>query len=142
MGDEVIQTEVDRLIDILKTKKKIDIKSAAKELNVDEEIVQQWVDFLVEEKIISMEYDFTKPIISLVNNTKLKEENPEDNIKKYKKKFQGEKQTKGNSEVIWKNHVLDNLEFMKPFFYTEADKRNLENKDELWEQYKQKVSGI
>lgn len=138
MGEEVIQTEVDKLIDLLKTKKRIEIKDAAKELNIEEDIIQQWVDFLVEEKILTIEYEFTKPFISLIKN-KIQDDNSENNLLKYKKKFKNEAKNKKNSEVMWKSHLEDNLENMKPFFYSEADKRNLENTDELWEEYKKKV---
>ncbi len=139
MGEEVIQTEVDKLIDLLKTKKKVEIKDAAKELDINESIIQQWVDFLVEEKILTIEYEFTKPFISLIQDEK--QTGIVDDLLTYKQKFKNRTKTnKGNSDVMWKSHIMENLDYMKPFFYTEADKRNLENRDELWEEYKNKVT--
>ena len=66
MGTELIRTDVDRLIEILKEKKSMSISKMAKELEVPEENVQSWVDFLVEEKIIAMDYQLTTPVISLM----------------------------------------------------------------------------
>jgi hypothetical protein len=140
MGEEVIQTEVDKLIDLLKTKKKIEIKYAAQELKVPEDVIQQWVDFLVEEKVLAIEYEFTKPFISLIRDNANKNDS-EDDLQAYKKKFKNQNKTnKQNSEIMWKTHIIENLEFMKPFFYSEADKRNFENTDELWKEYKNKVT--
>ena len=141
MGEEVIQTDVDRLIDILKTKKKLEVRQAAKELKLSEETIQQWVDFLVEERIIAIDYEFTKPYISLVKNIK-EDVDKETDLENYKKRFREYSNKNKNSEIVWKNHMLENLEFMKPFFYSEADNKGLDNADQLWEEYKDKVKKL
>jgi len=138
MGEELIKTDVDKLIEILKIKKKMEIKKMAQELNVSEETVQQWVDFLVEEKILIIEYDLTQPIISLAGETT---KGNEDYFVKYKQNFQKDIK-KGNSEFLWKQHILENVEQKKIFFFTEAEKRDLTNAEELWEEYKKKVTQI
>jgi hypothetical protein len=43
-------------------------------------------------------------------------------------------QKKGNVEFLWKQHILENLESMKTFFYSEAETRDLEKIEELWEE--------
>ena len=141
MGEEIIQTDVDKLIDILKSEKKMELGLLAKKINVPEETVQQWVDFLVEEKIVSIEYDFTKPIVNMLEKPKEKKEYFKEDFLKYKESFQKKSaKKKGTPEYIWKQHILENLELMKQFFFSEAEKRNLGNKKELWEEYKKKVS--
>ncbi|MCC7574312.1 hypothetical protein KO361_01870 [Candidatus Woesearchaeota archaeon] len=139
MGEETIQTEVDRLIDILKTKKKVELSKLAKELKVSEDIVQNWVDFLVEEKIVAMDYDLTKPTVSIIEDESKTGKPNENEIQNYKKKFQNDATKQGNVEFLWKQHILENLESMKTFFYSEAETRDLENIDQLWEEFKTKV---
>lgn len=142
MGEELIHTDVDVMVDILKTKKKIELKELAKQLKVPEDAVQRWVDFLVEENILAIEYDFTKPIVSLVEREVRKKKDSKDKLSEYKNKFRRKTVDEENSEFMWKQHLLENLEYMKQFFYSEADKRGFENIDKLWEEYKERVIQI
>lgn len=142
MNEELIHTDVDLLMDILKNKKKIELKEVAKQLRVPEDAVQRWVDFLVEENILSVEYDFTKPIISLVEQEKRKKKDARDKLTDYKKKFRRKSVDEESSEFMWKQHLLENLEYMKQFFYTEADKREFKKIDNLWEEYKERVAKL
>lgn len=138
MVEDIIKTDVDKFIEILKLKKKIELNELAKELKLSEEIVQQWADFLVEEKIITMDYNFTKPIISIIEE----EHNPnmtKEELNKYKKLFQEHKNKKQTPEILWREHIQKNLQYMKTFFYQEAEKRNLENIDQLWQEYNEKA---
>jgi len=139
MGEEIIQTDVDRLIDILKIKKKMDLSKLSKELNIPEKIIQKWVEFLVEEKIISIEYTFTSPILTIIEDEKKKEMTKQE-FSQYKQKFiKDAKYKKEGAEQAWKQHVLESLGSMKPFFYSEVEKRGLKKSDELWHEYKRKV---
>lgn len=138
MAEDIIKTDVDRFIELLKIKKKIELSSLAKELNLSEEVVQQWADFLVEEKIITIDYNFTKPTLSIIeeeHNTKMTKEE----LDKYKKIFQKQTDKKQSPEILWREHIQKNLEYMKTFFFQEAEKRNLENIDKLWQEYKEKA---
>lgn len=142
MAEETITTDVDRLINILREEGKLELSQLAKRINVSEDVVQQWVEFLVEEKIVSVDYNFTKPIVSIVENLEEKKEEKKD-IKKYKKSFKEKSsKEKGNAEYLWKQHIIENVESMRVFFFEEARKRHLENAKELWEEYKAKVSTL
>ncbi len=141
MSEETIRTDVDRLIEILKSEKKMELKLLAKKLDLPEETIQQWIDFLVEEKIVTIDYDFTKPIVSIVEEKEKEEEYEKEDFLKYKEKFKNHAK-KGSAEYIWRNHLLENLEQMKHFFFTEARKRELEKIPELWEEYKKKVAEL
>jgi len=55
-----IETGVDRLLALLREKKKLDIVDAAKRLGVSLDIVQEWADFLDEEGLLKVEYSLTK----------------------------------------------------------------------------------
>jgi len=54
----MIETGVDKLVKIVKERKKIPVNEAAKQLGVGPKVVEEWADFLEEEGIISMEYKF------------------------------------------------------------------------------------
>ena len=59
----VIETGVDKLVNIVKERGRIALTDAAKELGVSTTVIQEWVDFLEDEGIISVEYKFTKPFL-------------------------------------------------------------------------------
>jgi chromosome segregation ATPase len=55
-----LETGVDRLLELIELEKRVSIDDAAKKLGVSKVVVQEWADFLEEEKIISIEYKFSK----------------------------------------------------------------------------------
>ena len=59
----IIETGVDKLVAIVKERGKIALSDAAKELGVSTSVIQEWVDFLEEEGIVSIEYNLTKPYL-------------------------------------------------------------------------------
>ena len=59
----VIETGVDKLVALVKERGRIALVDAAKELGVSTTVIQEWVDFLEEEGIISVEYKLTKPYL-------------------------------------------------------------------------------
>ena len=144
MADSV-KTGVDGLLDLLKQKEKVSLSEAAKKLGMDEQTVKLWVDFLVEEKIVGIEYKFTKPYLYLnKKEEKVKGkiiEQEKIDINHFKEDF--EQRAKESSipqqqvSFLWKDHVLNQLELEKPFFFREARKRGLQDIEKLWEEYKQ-----
>jgi hypothetical protein len=103
------------------------------------------VDFLVEEKIVGIGYNLTKPFIYL--NTSRKTKNEEIDLGRefnnYKMDFQNNAnrndKTGHKAEFEWKEHIYAKLEFMKQFFFSEAEKRAIKNPEKIWEEYKKKV---
>jgi chromosome segregation ATPase len=59
----VIETGVDKLVNLINLQGKISSSDAAKELGVSTTVVMEWADFLEEEGIIKIEYKFTKPFL-------------------------------------------------------------------------------
>jgi hypothetical protein len=55
---EIIKTDVDRLVLLVQEEGKISLKDAAKKLNMPSSIVEEWANFLDEEQIIDLEYKF------------------------------------------------------------------------------------
>lgn len=147
MVSEAIETGVDDLIRFLKNQGKTSIKETAKAINVKEQTLQLWVDFLVEERVLGIEYKFTKPYIFL--NSELKEK-PEKNdeqktslsLHKFKKDFyEDAKKKKLPADAIqplWRKHLTQALDSQEEVFIREAKKRNLAEPKRLFEQYKAK----
>lgn len=54
-----IETGVDRLVQLVKDRKRISIADSAKKLGVSKIVLQEWADFLQEEKIIDIDYKLT-----------------------------------------------------------------------------------
>ncbi|MBU0471377.1 MAG: hypothetical protein KKF89_06110 [Nanoarchaeota archaeon] len=146
MVEETITTSVDSLIDLLKKVSKIELEEAANKLEMPVSVVQSWVDFLVEERIIGLEYKFTTPFIYLNkphNQTSETIEAPEVSIDQFKddfKKKATEKQIPTTQTIdLWKNHLLQKLEKKKDLFFREARKRGFFNQEELWIEYRKKI---
>ncbi|MBN2111627.1 hypothetical protein JW707_00860 [Candidatus Woesearchaeota archaeon] len=59
----LIETGVDKLVKLIRKRKKISIPDAARQLGVSNVIVEEWADFLEDEGIISIEYNFTTPYL-------------------------------------------------------------------------------
>ena len=58
-----ITTAIDSLVELVKTKKKITLEEASKELGIPENIINEWSNFLEEEGIMEKIYKFTTPYL-------------------------------------------------------------------------------
>lgn len=83
--NSIIETGVDKLVDLIRERKKISVKDAAKELGVGPIVAEEWADFLEEEEIISIEYKFATPFLVEKKLTK-------DEIKGKEKEFHSKKE--------------------------------------------------
>jgi chromosome segregation ATPase len=59
-----IKTGADKLVELIQTTKRISLDDAAKNLGVTTELVQDWADFLEKEKLISVDYSFSKAFLT------------------------------------------------------------------------------
>ncbi len=75
-----IETGVDRLVELIDKDKRISVEDAAKKLGISKVVIQEWSDFLEEEKIISIEYRFSKTFLV---QRKLTEREVKDKEKEY-----------------------------------------------------------
>ena len=148
MAEEVVRTGVDELLDLLAHSAKTPLTEVATKLRVDTGVVQAWVDFLVEEGIVGIEYRFTTPYIYLNKVVDKKQEDvtvKEDNfnIQYFKKQFWDKARSnnipENQIEMLWKNHVAQALELQRKYFFFEAQRRKLINIDQLWKEYKELV---
>lgn len=58
-----IETGVDRLVSLVSKEKKIELSDAAKQLNIDKTVIQEWADFLEDEGIIGVQYSLSKTFL-------------------------------------------------------------------------------
>ena len=65
METERVETGVDRMMSILEKREKLSLTDLSRELKLPESTLQLWVDFLVEERVLGIEYKFTKPYVFL-----------------------------------------------------------------------------
>ena len=150
MEEVKIQTGVDALISFLEEKDKVTIKEISEKLKIPQTTIQLWVDFLVEEEILGVEYKFTTPHIFLNKKTqkfKLSHQLDEEiKLSDFRKEFfQKAKEDKIPPEEIltlWENHLLNAIEKEKDFFKKEAFNRNIQHINQLFERYKQKTMSL
>ena len=136
-----VETGVDRLVEFLINKGQVELEVLAKRLDYPLEVVQKWVDFLVEEEILGTDYNLTKPFVYIIEKKNDKKDTfSKQDFLQYKKEFEDDAKKKSvpkdKTQYLWKSHILKKVDFMKSFFYVEASKRNLEKIDQLWEEYK------
>jgi len=140
MGDEILRTDVDDFIALVKEKGKLTIKDAAKMLGVPDRTVEVWTDFLVEERILGTEYKFTTQYIYLnlerdknaaVGHGEV--DTKEDFFEKAKTKKIPEHQAK----MLWFKYLTMNEAKIKDSFMKKAKTKglSLEKTKELWGKY-------
>ncbi|MBN2052689.1 hypothetical protein JW756_04250 [Candidatus Woesearchaeota archaeon] len=143
MVDDTVKTGVDELLELLKKIDKIALTDAAQQLGISSSLLQSWVDFLVEEEVVGIEYKFTKPIIYLNKAPETKEvrvkKEAEVSFQAYKDDFKTRAAQKSipaeKISFLWQEHVKAALNRRKDFFFREAKKRNLANINYLWQTY-------
>ncbi|HSG69478.1 MAG TPA: hypothetical protein VLA12_03640, partial [Planctomycetaceae bacterium] len=122
------------------------MQDAASVLQIPAETLQAWVDFLVEEKILGIEYKFTKPYIYLNKETSKKpgrreQQKEKITLEQLKQEYlvhAREKQLPADAILsLWKSHVSEALDAKKEYFLQQAASRGLANPHALWERYVQ-----
>ncbi len=147
MVEGTIKTGVDNLIELLKNREKITINDASKELKIKTKILQKWVDFLVEEKVISIEYKFTVPYIYL-NRTKQEEKSivSKRSLKEIKNFFVEKARKKNIPEkhiiALWNKKLEREIENQKEYFFRYARLKKVQNIEKLWEEYYTKMKAL
>jgi hypothetical protein len=141
--DEV-RTGVDDLMNLLIEGRRMTIADAAKQLRQSEATVQNWVDFLVEEKILGIEYKFTTPYIYRNAPQRAVATTPVlETIVDIRRAFVENAHHKGIPEEkiaqLWEHHLLTVLETRRAFFRDECLKRNLFDTDGLFQRYTERL---
>jgi len=142
MPGETVTTGVDDLIEYCKGKEKVALQDAAKVLSIPVETVQAWVDFLVEEKILGIEYRFTKPYIYLNKETGKhttvveQSQHTLDDIKAtWIAHARTQKIPEDKLAELWRGHLQSALDRQKEYFMEQATQRHAKKPGELWRAY-------
>ncbi len=138
-----LQTGVDQLMKLVKEKKKISVTDAAKELKVPVKSVQSWVDFLVEEHVLGVEYKFTTPYVYVNSEERMQavehEKKENYSLKDFKDVFYSYAQTKNMPAErlphLWHEHVRFTAEGQKDYFLEECQRRGVNNAVQLYKEY-------
>jgi hypothetical protein len=143
MGEETVTTGVDDLLEYLKGKDRIAMQDAAVVLKVPLTTMQAWVDFLVEEKILGIEYKFTKPFIYLNKDETIKKkqivEKTTITLEQVKQEYMDRAAAaqipQNKMRELWRAHVQQALAAKREYFFDQAGRRNAGNPRKLWEDY-------
>lgn len=121
LAGNTVRTGVDDLVELLKQKKRISLDQAAKVLKVKLALLQDWVDFLVEEEIVGIEYEFLTPYIFMLKSENTQLETKEAFVQKARQKnIPPEK-----IALLWKKYVLENKDSIKRLFVKKAEDKGL-----------------
>lgn len=141
----ILRTGVDQLMEYVHKKEKVSLEEVAKQLKMPLKTVQSLVDFLVEEKILGIEYKFTTPYVYLSKKdireasfVKKKESPVLLSKEEFFEKAKSRNIPYQRIGLLWKKYLEEQLKGLKEDFYeTAMKKRNLprEKVDVLWERY-------
>lgn len=143
----MLRTDVDTFLELVKNKGRISLVDVAKELKITLNTVQAWTDFLVEEKVLGIEYKFTTPYVFMNVDQK-----GDVNFKNYihfdtREEFYKKATQRGldNNQIklLWLKYLNHNKRAMQNLFYEKARERNIpkEKIDDLWKKYFDYIEG-
>lgn len=142
MEMERVETGVDRMMSILEKGRKLSLTELSERLKIPESTLQLWVDFLVEERVLGIEYKFTKPYVFMNKKTTSVAVVSDEaiDITFYKKEFfEGAKRRQIPANKIpdlWTHHLDEAIEKQREFFAREAKRLSLYNVPEIFNKYK------
>lgn len=140
-----LKTGVDDLMRIVQTEKKISVSDVAKRLNLSEKIVQSWVDFLVEEHVLGIEYKFTTPYVFPLKKPSPKRAVDEESyaLSDFKDVFitycQQRQIPEEQHQQLWREHLDGVVRSQKNFFVEECGRRGISDSETLFADYVQEV---
>ena len=143
MGEEMITTGVDELIAYLRGKDRVALQDAATVLGLPMDTLQAWVDFLVEEKILGLEYRFTKPFVYL-NRDSVDAGVPHERaltLQEMRALFVEHARSKRIPDEkivgLWHTHVINTLNKKQTYFIDQAMRRSLPDPEHAWQTYRE-----
>ncbi|MFT4310560.1 MAG: hypothetical protein ACMXYC_02920 [Candidatus Woesearchaeota archaeon] len=142
---QYVETGVDDLLRLVKEKKKLSVAEAAKHLKMHEKVVQSWIDFLIEEGVLGIEYKFITPYVYMNEHSpnKLLLQN-KDTLQLKDEFFEKAKKRNLSADktaVLWKQYVQENMDTIHEEFVKKARERNISNDrlQQLWGIYKEQL---
>jgi DNA-binding transcriptional regulator YhcF (GntR family) len=137
--NKALRTSADDMVEIIKRHKKMSVDDLAKMLRISAQSVQAMVDFLVEEKVLDIEYKFTTPYVYLNEGKPSAHQGAPGAFSK--EEFFNKAREKGVTEdeiiMLWKRYLASNLPQIRQDFMTKAYAKgaSAEKAEELWQKY-------
>lgn len=136
----ILKTDVDDFLELVKRLGKVSLQDAAKELNTPITTVQAWTDFLVEEKILGIEYKFTTPYVFVEEHKDTKHDMLDmgfDTKEEFYEKARKRGIKDNHIRLLWVKYLSANKEAMKKVFYDKGQARGIgkEKLPILWQKY-------
>ncbi len=137
---DVLRTEVDDFLELIKKYRKVSLPDVAKEMKVPQQTIQAWTDFLVEEGIVGIEYKFTTPYVYIEEEKKGKSgigylgfDTKEVFYDKARKRSIADAQIR----LLWLKYLTANEDSMRKVFEDKCRERGLakEKIELLWKKY-------
>ncbi|PIN86356.1 hypothetical protein COV19_05160 [Candidatus Woesearchaeota archaeon CG10_big_fil_rev_8_21_14_0_10_44_13] len=152
MGDNLVTTDVDRLIGLVQLKKEISIDDAAKQLGVSSKTIESLGDMLEEEGILHIKYKFTTPYL-IYEKPKTKEgmaqkEEEEMFIEEeldIKREFFSKAKARGADEAkamaLWEDYSRKYKDNLKKQFFDKAKEKGYPPRDveKMWKQFESEI---
>ena len=133
----MIRTRVDELVKLIKQKGEISFEDAAKELDVSLSTIEAWANFLEEENILSIKYNFTTPFLTIFREKIKKEPDEEETVKKETSEGNETKRTK-----FIKKEGLSDIQIMLAEAYTYIKKKDFEKAKKIYAEIKAKYDSL
>ncbi len=140
-----LKTGVDDLMRVVKAEKRISVPAVAKRLNLSEKVVQSWIDFLVEEHLLGIEYKFTTPYVFSLQKEQPKRAVDQESyvLSDFKSVFisycQQKQLPEEQHETLWCEHLDSVVQSQKTFFSEECGRRGISDTETLFADYVQEV---
>ncbi|MBU4493641.1 MAG: hypothetical protein KKA61_04680 [Nanoarchaeota archaeon] len=132
----VVRTRADELVKLVKQRGELSFEDAAKQLNVSSSTIEAWANFLEEEKIISIKYNFTTPFLTVFQEKIKKEQKKE----KTAEKTADEKEAEKLKSI--KKQGLSDIQMMLAEAYSYLKKKDFEKAKEIYAKIKAKYDGL
>ena len=132
----VVRTRADELVKLVKQRGELSFEDAAKQLNVSSSTVEAWANFLEEESILSIKYNFTTPFLTVFQEKIKKEQKKEETA--------GETAEEKEAEKIKpiKKEGLSDIQMMLAEAYNYLKKKDFEKAKEVYAKIKAKYDGL
>ena len=137
----IIRTRADELLKLVKQKGELSFEDAAKALNVSSSTVESWANFLEEEKILSIKYNFTTPFITVFHE-KIKAGSEEDTLEKDSLKKETTEKKEFNKAALIKEEELSEINRMLAEAYNYLKKGQFDKAKEIYAQIKKQYEDL
>ena len=140
-----LKTGVDDSMRDVQSEKKISVPDVAKRLSLSEKVVQSWVDFLVEEHLLGIEYKFTTPYVFSLKQSGPRRVVDEEaySLRDFKEVFitycQQRQIPEEQHAQLWREHLDSVVQSQKTFFAEECGRRGISDVEMLFADYVQEV---